>query len=269
VEKERFALLVKNYTCLTPEETSELIGLQDLFPYSQAIHNLGSRGARDNSMGIQNTLLSLSAIYSTDRAVLKSIMTAPRTEIATGKPAEEAKSKISESSDTNISDSGDILRKDLSIDLKKLEDAIKKYESSLVHLEKNQPKESGTENGKKPKKAEVNPGKAMDILEEIKTTKKKIKPEGEKQKEQIEIIDNFIKTQPVIARGKAATPPSDQTDLAEKSLVYGDNIVSETLVEILLKQGKKDKAIDVLRKLIWKFPQKKAYFAAQIENLKK
>ena len=51
--------------------------------------------------------------------------------------------------------------------------------------------------------------------------------------------------------------------------MFGDNIVSETLVEILLKQGKKDKAIEVLKKLIWKFPQKKAYFAAQIEDLKK
>ena len=64
------------------------------------------------------------------------------------------------------------------------------------------------------------------------------------------------------------SPPADSSDLAEKSLLYGDNIVSETLVEILLKQGKKDKAIEVLKKLIWKFPQKKAYFAAQIEDLK-
>jgi hypothetical protein len=36
----------------------------------------------------------------------------------------------------------------------------------------------------------------------------------------------------------------------------------------LLSQGKKDKAVEVLRKLIWKFPQKKSYFAAQIEELK-
>jgi hypothetical protein len=40
-------------------------------------------------------------------------------------------------------------------------------------------------------------------------------------------------------------------------------------VEILLRQGKKDKAIEVLKKLIWKFPQKKAIFAAQIDELKK
>ena len=54
-----------------------------------------------------------------------------------------------------------------------------------------------------------------------------------------------------------------------KSGEFGDNIVSETLVEILVKQGKKDRAIEVLKKLIWKYPQKKAYFASQIQKLQK
>ena len=61
-----------------------------------------------------------------------------------------------------------------------------------------------------------------------------------------------------------------QSDLAEvKSGEFADNIISETLAEILIRQGKKEKAIEVYRKLIWKFPQKKVYFAAQIEELKK
>jgi hypothetical protein len=108
------------------------------------------------------------------------------------------------------------------------------------------------------------------LLTEIKSSKKKVSPEGPKQKEQIEIIDQFIKTQPSI-KGKVAseekTIPKD--DLSENNLIYNENIISETLAEILIKQGKKEKAIDVLKKLIWKFPQKKAYFAAQIEDLKK
>jgi len=104
------------------------------------------------------------------------------------------------------------------------------------------------------------------LLEEIKSTKKKISPENPRQKEQIKIIDLFIKKQPSIAKNIGA---ADSSDLAEKNLSLTDNIVSETLVEILLRQGKKDKAIEVLKKLIWKFPQKKAIFAAQIDELKK
>ncbi len=113
-----------------------------------------------------------------------------------------------------------------------------------------------------------NPGEA--IIEEIVSTKEEIVPDNEKQKEQLEIIDQFIKIQPSIANSKDKPLPQPSGDLATiKTGEFSDNIVSETLVDILLKQGKNDKAIEVLKKLIWKFPQKKAYFAAQIEELKK
>ena len=86
----------------------------------------------------------------------------------------------------------------------------------------------------------------------------------------MEIIDHFIKAQPSISNAKDKPINIPGGDLATiKTGEFGDNIVSETLVELLLKQGKKDKAVEVLKKLIWKFPQKKAYFAAQIEELKK
>ena len=107
------------------------------------------------------------------------------------------------------------------------------------------------------------------LIEEIKTSKKELKPESEKQKEQINIINNFIKTHPSISNSKEKVilPPGDLNPV--RSGEFDDNIVSETLVEILVKQGKKDKAIEVLKKLIWKYPQKKSYFASQIEDLKK
>lgn len=111
---------------------------------------------------------------------------------------------------------------------------------------------------------------AEKLIEEIKTSKKEIEPEGEKLKEQIEIIDHFIKIQPSISNVKERAQQIPSGDLSTiKSGEFGENIVSETLVELLIKQGKKDKAIEVLKKLIWKFPQKKAFFAAQIEDLKK
>ena len=119
----------------------------------------------------------------------------------------------------------------------------------------------------KPKKKKDLPPESF--IEELATTKKEIEPENEKQKEQLEIIEQFIKTQPSISSPKdkvVVTPVGDLTSI--KTGEFNDNVVSETLVEILIKQGKKDKAVEVLKKLIWKFPQKKAYFAAQIEELK-
>jgi len=108
-----------------------------------------------------------------------------------------------------------------------------------------------------------------DFIEEIKTSKEEIVPGNERLKEQIEIIDQFIKTQPSISSVKERNPVAPPDLNSIKSGEFGENIVSETLVEILVKQGKKDRAIEVLKKLIWKYPQKKAYFASQIEDLKK
>jgi len=106
------------------------------------------------------------------------------------------------------------------------------------------------------------------ILEEIKNSKQELEPESQRQKDQLQMIDDFIKTQPNLAgKDKAMNAPEDLSTI--KTGEFSDNIVSETLVDILIKQGKKDKAVEVLKKLIWKFPQKKAYFAAQIEDLKK
>jgi hypothetical protein len=125
------------------------------------------------------------------------------------------------------------------------------------------------EETKKKRNAESKASPNEELIKDIITTKEEIKPESPKQKEQIDIINHFIQKQPSItsAKDKQPAPITDLNPI--KTGEFGDNIVSETLVEILIKQGKKDKAIEVLKKLIWKYPQKKAYFASQIEELKK
>lgn len=94
----------------------------------------------------------------------------------------------------------------------------------------------------------------------------------DKKTTQVEIIEKFIQEQPSIGSiRKELEKTADEItkDLSEKSTQFGDDLVSENLAIILLKQGKKDRALDIYRKLIWKLPQKKAYFAARIEEIKK
>lgn len=94
-----------------------------------------------------------------------------------------------------------------------------------------------------------------------------------RKKQQLEIIDNFINYESRLTSRKFAKPnDSDnrpQEDLSLKSSSLNEDLVSENLAMIMKKQGKIDKAIDIYKKLIWKFPQKKAYFASLIEELKK
>jgi predicted Zn-dependent protease len=142
-------------------------------------------------------------------------------------------------------------------------------EAAQAASEETKPSSAKATAGEAGKKKKDQPGDHL--IEEIRSSKREIEPAGEKQKEQIEIIDQFIKQQPSITANTReklnAAPIGDLATI--KNGEFGDNIVSETLVEILLRQGKKDKAVEVLKKLIWKFPQKKTYFAAQIEELKK
>lgn len=108
------------------------------------------------------------------------------------------------------------------------------------------------------------------ILDAIEQSKKKLIPGSERQQEQLEIIEEFINASPTISNLRSKPAPVSHDDLSQvKAGEFGEHLVSETLVEILINQGKKERAIEVLKKLIWKFPQKKAYFAAQIEDLRK
>ncbi|HXA03046.1 MAG TPA: hypothetical protein VNW99_13720 [Cytophagaceae bacterium] len=89
------------------------------------------------------------------------------------------------------------------------------------------------------------------------------------KKKQKEIIEKFINADPVIPTLKPNTLPENQEDLASGSSRINKNPVSETFAKILLLQGKKDKALEIYEQLILKFPEKKVYFAAEIEKLKK
>ncbi len=252
---------------------------------------MAARAAQDNQLSDKDHQLHLSAIYSTDRAVLKSIMTSlqksRKPTLKTEPAKQEVKEIVASTTPKQVVESkptlfakeetiptvvnsltGDALFDEVMHDIEILKDRKHQFELAVETHEKGLPFPT-TEIKSKKVKSVTDPDEGL--LLEIKTSKKKIKPEGPKQKEQIEIIDQFIKTQPNISKNKLVPTPANESkdDLSENSLTYGDNIVSETLVQILLKQGKKEKAIEVLKKLIWKFPQKKAYFAAQIEDLKK
>ncbi|KAB7730205.1 hypothetical protein F5984_13605 [Rudanella paleaurantiibacter] len=94
------------------------------------------------------------------------------------------------------------------------------------------------------------------------------------RQKQIEIIESFIKKEPGLAplRSKLGDPePTNQEDLAERNApirVGRGGLATESFAKILLKQGKTGKAIEIYEQLSLKNPQKKAYFAAKISEIK-
>ena len=91
---------------------------------------------------------------------------------------------------------------------------------------------------------------------------------GTTQQEQQELMDKFVSQE----HDKLSTPMDLEAtiaDLAERSTLAPEELVTENLAEIFIKQGKVEKGLALYEKLSLKFPEKKAYFADKIEQLKK
>lgn len=94
----------------------------------------------------------------------------------------------------------------------------------------------------------------------------KEKSENNVQKRPInELLDKFIEEEPSISRPvKDFFSPSKN---AKKSIEETDDLVTETLAKIYVLQKNYKKAIAAYKQLILLYPEKKTFFASQIEKL--
>ncbi|HET6243252.1 MAG: hypothetical protein H0V01_01680 [Bacteroidetes bacterium] len=81
-----------------------------------------------------------------------------------------------------------------------------------------------------------------------------------------DLIDKFIQEEPKIKPKKTAF--FSPVNMARMSVVENDGFVTETLAKVYAKQGNNNKAIKVYENLILKYPEKSAYFAALIKEIK-
>lgn len=98
-------------------------------------------------------------------------------------------------------------------------------------------------------------------------TKMKTVPYNPAPKEIDKVIEKFIREDPIIH------PPSPEQlnteNKARQSAEDNYTLVTETLANIYADQNLYLKAIEVFRKLILKYPEKKSYFASRIKELEK
>ncbi|MDE6450757.1 MAG: hypothetical protein K2L23_00400, partial [Odoribacter sp.] len=86
-----------------------------------------------------------------------------------------------------------------------------------------------------------------------------------KRKKKNQLVEQFIQTAPVMPKISATT---DTRDLSKENPFSPDDLFSETLAKIYVRQHLYQKAIATYIKLSLKYPEKSVYFADRIEQIK-
>ncbi|HEU5292725.1 MAG TPA: hypothetical protein VFU05_18880, partial [Cyclobacteriaceae bacterium] len=74
MEPKKLVDLLHHYSGSSSQEAAEVISLRNQYPYSQVLQALAARVSKDHNLDDQQHLLQSAAVYSTDRSVLKEIM---------------------------------------------------------------------------------------------------------------------------------------------------------------------------------------------------
>jgi hypothetical protein len=80
------------------------------------------------------------------------------------------------------------------------------------------------------------------------------------------LIEQFLNSEAGVIKADKET--SLEGDISERSVKEDDSFITDTLAKIYVKQGLHAKAIYAYERLSLKYPEKSAYFAAQIEKIK-
>ncbi len=75
MDNKDFNRLLQTPEASTEVEAQNLLTLKEEFPFSQLLHALSARVAKDHGFSNQKEELQLAAVYASDRNVLKEIVT--------------------------------------------------------------------------------------------------------------------------------------------------------------------------------------------------
>ncbi|MBD3627762.1 hypothetical protein [Cyclobacterium sp.] len=277
VNSKEFLSLLHNSDQLNKDDFKDSLKLQEEFPYFLIPKVLGARYEWNNSATTSNTLLHWAAVLSPDRKRLKELVTEKivLTHI-TGEgpkpliPDEDEKEEKDEVENQNIQP---ITSEDTDSEAAKIEtptrpnrdEILRRLEENLKKIKKKDAE--GGHSGEHEKKKEVADSSPENEKEDLIASIAKKEELYQRKKEQLDLINNFDE-KPIRLSRERMDQEENLPDLSEKSTLLNDNMLSESFAKLLVKQNKKQEAIEIYRKLILKFPKKKTYFADQIEQLK-
>lgn len=93
--------------------------------------------------------------------------------------------------------------------------------------------------------------------------------EAQPKKRGMDLIDKFLSEddEHIIPSASPSSHYVDARKIEEESVRENDDILTETLASIYVKQKQYDKAISIFKKLCLKYPEKSGYFATRISDI--
>lgn len=108
--------------------------------------------------------------------------------------------------------------------------------------------------------------KNLSFTDWLKQTNTKAKVHEAEKQQMLQLIDKFIHEEP---RLKPKTEFFSSTNMAKKSVTLSDDIITETLAHVFVKQKNYPKAIYAYEVLIERYPDKKEYFEKIIAEVRR
>lgn len=252
LNQENIQKLIANPNLIGESETAELKLLLDEYPYTHSLNLLYLKGLKNTRSIVYDKQLSKTSIQVPNREILYQRIIQEEL-VETIKEIENSTEDIS--SETTKKESQE----------KPVETSVEETKSSLIINELEETILS-----------EVTSYSIDDIsTEESNQEKPEDKPKTSqkqsftswlninKTERKQSLIDSFIEKNPSIKANQSELYSAP--NVAKMSLVEDEGFVTETLARVYMKQGHFDKAIKTYQKLSLKNPEKKAFFASQIE----
>ena len=235
MNREKFDKFIENYDSNNEIFVSQMALLIEKYPYFQLPRFFLTKSLKDQNKNGLDMALNQLALYTANRGLLK----------------QKIESKVKSTKKVN--------------DTKSL-NTTKKIQNNLQALAKEKKLKSQSI-----KKVRFSKDLKLSFLDWIKYTEEnqKIHIQESKKleplKNKLSIIDRFIEADPKIS-------PMEKNEPIE-SLINGDfnseELMTESLAKILLRQKKYKKAIKAYKILSLKYPEKNVFFAGQIQKIKK
>ena len=231
MEAKNLFNLIDQYDPFDKNTALEFLSLSEKYPYFQLPMFYHTKSLKEQGSDNYKQYLNKLALKTMDRGILKNLMEAP---IKAHSPFEIKKPIIEKESNKIQVDLDNKVLVDNSnneeIDKLKLTfiDWIEFTEDNIKH--------------------------ELEIVEDKKSP----------LQDKLSIIDKFIENDPKISPIDKSVNSFDEIEFYD----YSDELMTETLAKVLVKQKKYKKAIRAYKILCLKYPEKNVLFASQIEKIK-